>query len=163
MSFFFACSKAFIIMIFHVNKKRSTQKCLMTRDIQNSSKKWKKRYDKHLQNGITKIRNAKNTRRNLRSCQKKNFESSIIQNTLEIPNIFNKNVINITKSIGNNLPKRMMCYSIRTFNQNKVANKFNRFYTDISSKLSSSISKTQKISKCCHYSKQNSSRKSSPK
>ena len=50
-----------------------------------------------------------------------------------------KEVIGKTKAFKNDIPKRMVINGIETFGQNKTANGFNKFFTELGLKLASSI------------------------
>ena len=58
-----------------------------------------------------------------------------------------KQVISKTKTIKNEIPKRTVIDGIETFDQNKIANGFNKYFTEIGPKLASSISASSKVFK----------------
>ena len=57
-----------------------------------------------------------------------------------------KQIIGKTKTIKNDVPKRMFIDGIETFDQNKIANGFKRYFTEIGPKLASSIPASSKVS-----------------
>ena len=56
-----------------------------------------------------------------------------------------KQVIGKTKTIKNDNPKRMVIDGIETFDQNKIANGSNKYFTEIGPKLASSIPASSKV------------------
>ena len=58
-----------------------------------------------------------------------------------------KQVIGKTKTFKNDIPKRMAIDGIETFDQNKIANGFNKYFTEIGPKLASSIAVSSKVFK----------------
>ena len=58
-----------------------------------------------------------------------------------------KQVIGKTKTFKNYILKRMVIDGIETFDQNKIANGFNKYFTEIGPKLASSISASSKVFK----------------
>ena len=55
-----------------------------------------------------------------------------------------KEVIGKTKTLKNDIPKRITLDGIETFDQNKINNEFNKCFTEIRSKLASSITFSSK-------------------
>ena len=55
-----------------------------------------------------------------------------------------KEVTSKSKTFKNDIPKRMIIDEIETFDQNKNANGFNKCFTEIRSKLASSIPTSSK-------------------
>ena len=58
-----------------------------------------------------------------------------------------KQIIGKTKTFKNGIPKRMVINGIETFDQNKIANRFNKYFTEIGPKLASSILASSKVFK----------------
>ena len=58
-----------------------------------------------------------------------------------------KQVLGKTKTIKNYIPKRMVKDGIETFDQNKIANSFDKYFTEIGPKLASSIPASFKVFK----------------
>ena len=58
-----------------------------------------------------------------------------------------KEVIGKTKTFKNDIPKRMVIDGIETFDQNKIANGFNKYFTEIGPTLTSSITASFKVFK----------------
>ena len=58
-----------------------------------------------------------------------------------------KQIIGKTKTFKNDIPKRMVIDGIETFDQNKIANRFNKYFTKIGPELASSIPASSKVSK----------------
>ena len=58
-----------------------------------------------------------------------------------------KQIIGKTKTFENNIRKRMVIDGIETFDQNKIANGFNKYFTKIGPKLPSSIPAFSKVFK----------------
>ena len=50
-----------------------------------------------------------------------------------------KQIIGKTKTFKNDIPKGMIIDGIKTFDQNKIANAFHKYFTEIRPKLASSI------------------------
>ena len=80
---------------------------------------------------------------------KKNLKNCISQESLiAMSKIWKKTwdsieeVIGKTKAFKNSIPKGMVIDGIGTFDPNKIANGFNKFFTEIGSKLASLQSKT---------------------
>ena len=60
-----------------------------------------------------------------------------------------KQVIGKTKTIKNDILKRMVIDGIETFDRNKIDNGFNKYFTEIGSKLACSIPASSKVFKQC--------------
>ena len=58
-----------------------------------------------------------------------------------------KQIIGKTKTFKNDIPKRMVINGIETFDQNKTAYGFNKYFTEIGPKLASSIAASSKVLK----------------
>ena len=58
-----------------------------------------------------------------------------------------KQIIGKTKTFKNDIPKRMVIDGIETFDQNKIAHGFNKYFTDIGPKLASSIPASSEVFK----------------
>ena len=58
-----------------------------------------------------------------------------------------KQIIGKTKTFKNDIPKRMVTDGIESFDQNKIANWFNKYFTEIGPKLASSIPAPSKVFK----------------
>ena len=58
-----------------------------------------------------------------------------------------KQIIGKTKTFKNDIPKRMVINGIETFDQNKIAYGFNKYFTEIGPKLASSIAASSKVLK----------------
>ena len=58
-----------------------------------------------------------------------------------------KQIIGKTKTFKNEIPKRMVIDGIETFDQNEIANEFNKYFTEIGPKAASSIPASSKVFK----------------
>ena len=58
-----------------------------------------------------------------------------------------KHIIGKTKTFKNDIPKRTIVDGIETFDQNKIANGLNKYFTEIGPKLASSIPASSKVFK----------------
>ena len=123
----------------------------MTKGLQKSSKKKQKLYEKFLKNRTNenekKYKNYKSLFEILKEkCKKIYYSRRLTSCGKNMKKAWDtiKEVIGKTKSYKNEIPKRMMINGIETFDQNKIANGFNKFFTEIGPKLANSIPDSSK-------------------
>ena len=85
----------------------------------------------------------------LKEESKKNYSRKLENSTENMKKTWDaiKQVIGKTKTIKNDIPKRMVIDGIETFDQNKIANGFIKYFTEIGPKLASSIPASSKVFK----------------
>ena len=126
----------------------------MIKGLQKSSKRKQKLYDKFFKSKTNENEKKLNTHKSLFKILKeksKKFYYSIkldscsenIKKTWDTM----KEVIGKTKTFKNGILKRMVRVGIETFDPNKIANGFNKFFTEIGPKLASSIPTSSKYFK----------------
>ena len=126
----------------------------MTKGAQKSSKRKQKLYDKFLRSKTNengkKYKTYKSLFEILNEKYKKNYYSRKLENCEQnMKKTWDtiKQVIGKTKTIKNDIPKRMVIDGIETFDQNEIGNGFNKYFTEIGSKLASSIPASSRVFK----------------
>ena len=118
----------------------------MTKGLQKSSKRKQKLYDKFLKSKTEenekKFKAYKSLFKILKEKSKKIYYSrkldSCNQNMKKTWDTI-KEVTGKTKTFKNNIPKRMVIEGIETFDEEKIANGFNKYFIEIGPKIASSI------------------------
>ena len=116
----------------------------MTKDLQKSSKRKQKLYDKFLKSKTNENENKYKTYKSLFEIFKEKSRKfyyareldSCEQNMKKTWDTI-KEVIGKTKTFKNGISKSMVIVGIETFDQNKIVNGFNNFFTEIGPKLAS--------------------------
>ena len=106
----------------------------MTKGLQKSSKKKQKLYDKFLKSKTNenekKYKSYKSLFEILKEKSKKIYYSRKLENCKQyVKKTWDtiKQIIGKTKTFKNDIPKRMVIDGIETFDQNKIANGFNKY------------------------------------
>ena len=118
----------------------------MTKGLQKSSKRKQKLYDKFLKSKTEenekKYKAYKSLFKILKEKSKKIYYSrkldSCNQNLKKTWDTI-KEVTGKTKTFKNNIPKRMVIEGIETFDEEKIANGFNKYFIEIGPNIASSI------------------------
>ena len=122
----------------------------MTKGLQKSTKRKQKLYYKFLKSKTNENEKKYKAYNSLFEIRKKIYYSrkldSCKQNMKKTWDTI-KEVIGKTKTFKNDIPKRMVIDGIETFDQNKIANGFNKYFTEIGPKLASSIPASFKVFK----------------
>ena len=126
----------------------------MTKGLQKSSKKKQKLNDKCLKSKTNENEKKYKTYKSLFEILKVKSKNIYYSRKLEnckqnIKKTWGtiKQIIGKTIAFKNDIPKRMVIDGTEIFDQNKVPNGFNKYFTEIGSKLASSIPASSKVFK----------------
>ena len=126
----------------------------MMKGLHKSFKKKQKLYDKFFKSKTNenekKCKTYKSLFEILKEKSKNNYYSRKLENCKQnMKKTWDtiKQVIGKTKTFKNDIPKRMVIDGIETFDQNKIANGFSKYFTEIGPKLASSIPSSSKVFK----------------
>ena len=107
----------------------------MIKGLQKSSTKKLKLYDKFLKSKTNENEKKYKSYKSLFEILKEKSEKNYYSRKLK------------TKTFKNDSPKRMVMDGIETFDQNKIANGFDKYFTEIGPKLASSIPASSNVFK----------------